>query len=114
MHNCPHCHQELSAFAFYCPRCSKPVGELAVEADMLSIWWLNVDLLPHVKCGVKTLKHGTEYLNLSSVSPSRPASGKTEILFTARTPAGDETIIPVSAVEVFTEAMNSSQEWKIQ
>jgi hypothetical protein len=114
MHNCPHCHQELSVFAFYCPRCGKQTGELIVEGDMLSAWWLNIDMNPQEKWSMKTLKRGLGYLNLSNISEGRPKHNVLELVFTAVAPMGKEETIRKGVVEIFTEILNPSQEWEIQ
>jgi hypothetical protein len=117
MHNCPHCRQELSTFAFYCPRCQRPVGELRVEGDMLGIWWVGADGAPAKKWGVKTFRSGDDYLNLRSVSPERPSATphQTTITFIVRQDNGQEQRVERSAVEVFAEVSQPKvQEWQIQ
>lgn len=117
MHNCPHCRQELAAFAFYCPRCQRPTGALGVEGVMLAVWWLDADGAPSKKWALKTLKNGADYLNLVSVSPVRPsaATRPTIITFTASLGAGQPQRIEKSAVEVFEEVSRPEmQEWQVR
>ena len=116
MHHCPHCHQELERFAFYCPRCGKPVGELVVEGDLLSILWLDIDLKAQGKWGIKTLKSGSDYLNLTGISESRPKrnANASSLRFTARTLAGEGRDIVKEAAEIFAEIQTSSQEWEVE
>jgi hypothetical protein len=117
MHNCPHCRQELSTFAFYCPRCRGKIGELRTDADMLAIWWLNAQGDTAKKWAVKTLKSGSDYLNLLSVSPACPsaASRQTTITFMAGQRLGDKETFERRAVDVFAEVSRSEmQEWQIQ
>ena len=116
MYNCPHCRQELTIFAFYCPRCQRPVGELRVEGVMLAIWWLDAAGAPVQKWGVKALKSGADYLNLVSVSPSRPSynDAGTIITFTANPPSGVQKRIELKAIDVFAEVSRPEmQEWQI-
>ncbi|MGB7925481.1 MAG: hypothetical protein WCF57_19740 [Pyrinomonadaceae bacterium] len=107
----------MKTFAFYCPRCQRPIGKLQVEGVMLAIWWLDADGAVAKKWGVKTLKSGEDYLNLLSVSPSRPSATaqQTTITLTARQDTGQEQRIERSAVEVFAQVSQPEmQEWQIQ
>ncbi|HKS28141.1 MAG TPA: hypothetical protein VJS44_09990 [Pyrinomonadaceae bacterium] len=104
-------------FAFYCPRCQRPTGAMGVEGVMLAVWWLNAEGGPSKKWSLKTLKSGSDYLNLLSVSPARPAAaeGKTTITFMATLGSGPETPINKSAIDVFNELLRQDiQEWQIQ
>jgi hypothetical protein len=117
MHNCPNCPQELSTFAFYCPRCQRPIGELRVDGDILVVWWVDARGEPSEKWAVKTFKSGTDYLNLIGVSPSRPSASQhqTTIEFTVRPLEGDEQRIEKRATEVFAEVSRAEmQEWQIK
>jgi hypothetical protein len=117
MHDCPNCHQELSTFAFYCPRCKHPIGELRVEGDILVVWWLDVKGEPVKKWAVKTFKSGNDYLNLVGVSPSRPSASQARqtIEFMVRPLGGEEHPLEKHVTEVFAEVSRAEiQEWKIQ
>jgi|GEM_PF-3065623 len=119
MYNCPHCRQSFNTFAFYCPCCQRPVGEMQVEGVMLAAWWLDAAGQPASKWGVKTLKSGQDDLDLVAVSPQRPSTkpGETSITFRAMTtqPGGGETSVQVAAAAVFAELLRSDvQEWEIQ
>lgn len=120
MYNCPHCQQLLTTFAFYCPCCRRPVGEMRVEGVMLAVWWLDAAGAPASKWGVKTLKSGSDYLDLISVSPRRPSTkpAETTITFTvAASQSGGAQRPPIErrALEVFAELSKLDiQEWQIQ
>ena len=111
MHDCPHCRQELRSFAFWCPRCGKLVGKVNVEGVMLVKWWLNADHSQQQRCGVKTLKRGTQYIDVASVSPEYPQSDTVEIVFST-TKEGES--YPQRIRQFFSEAVDPSQEWNIQ
>lgn len=120
MYNCPHCQQSFNTFAFYCPCCQRPVGEMRVEGVMLAVWWLDVTGSPAAKWGVRTLKSGSDYLDLLEVSPRCPSikPGGTTVTFTVKTSqsgVGASRAIERKAVEVFEELMKSDvQEWQVQ
>jgi hypothetical protein len=84
---------------------------------MLAIWWLDANGNAKTKWGIRTLKSGAEYLNLLSVSPSRPSfiQAQTTIKFRARTVGGQEKPYELSAVDVFAEVSKPEvQEWQIK
>ncbi|HEX8072862.1 MAG TPA: hypothetical protein VF546_23150 [Pyrinomonadaceae bacterium] len=115
MYDCPYCRQELTAFAFYCPRCRRPVGELHVEGDMLTVWWLDAGGEQAARWGLKTLKRGAEDLNLVGVAPERPTADNLAFKLRARLDQGSELVFERSAVEVFAVVSEQEmQEWQIQ
>jgi hypothetical protein len=90
---------------------------MGVEGVMLAVWWLDANGTPAKKWSLKTLKSGTDYLNLLSISPTRPSATnrQTTITFTASLGQGREQRIDKSAVEVFNELLRPEmQEWQIQ
>jgi hypothetical protein len=92
------------------------VGELVVDGDLLSIVWLDLDQKAQAKWGVKTLKSGSEYLNLTSISESRPDrnTNTSTLQFTARTLAGVERSFVKQAIEIFAGILTPSQEWEVE
>lgn len=114
MHYCPNCHQELNGFAFHCPRCRKPVGELAVEGDLLAIWWLEIDSGRSEKYGIKALKRAGEFLNLAGIFPVRPDQNSEFIEFTAHTLSGNDASFRSKVSDVFAELQQASQEWEVE
>jgi hypothetical protein len=109
MHGCPHCNQELTTFAFYCPRCNKLVGIVEVDGVMLALTWLDASGRPVKKFALKTLKQGPSYLNVKTVSPQYPTNKTTEVVFTL----ADGRQLRQNLLEFFAAVLDPSQEWNI-
>lgn len=109
MHKCPYCNQEVNSFAFYCLRCSKPIGQVVIEGELLALWWIDTSNNPLKKAGMKTLKRGNEYLNVASISPPQPSPDVAEITFTL----SNRDFITQKVSDFFAQAVSPSQEWNI-
>jgi len=114
VHHCPKCHQELNAFAFYCPRCKTPSGELSVKGDLLSVWWLDIDGSPEKEYAIKTVTKTGQSLNLQGVNPRRPDHRSNRVSFSANTLAGQSANFEKNVVDLFTALQDPSQEWEIE
>jgi hypothetical protein len=80
-----------------------------VEGEMLALWWLDSNNNPIKKVGMKTLKRGDRYLNVTSISASYPTAEVPEITF-ATSEIGD---VRQRIPEFLDQAFNTSQEWKV-
>jgi hypothetical protein len=109
MHKCPYCALEYRSFAFYCLRCGRCIGKVGVDGVMVCLYWLDSNSSLESKFCEKTLKHGLNYLDVSSVTPEFPRGSETVFLFT--TPDGKE--LHQNLIDFFNQAMNPTQEWNI-
>lgn len=109
MYNCPHCHQEMKSFVFFCIRCSQLVGQVTVEGQLLTLWWLDINLNQSERILDKTLKRGGNYLDVSSISSGHPTANMSEITFTLT----DGSSISQRLLEFFEQVASPNQEWRI-
>ena len=110
MHKCPHCQQELSSFAFRCIRCSKEVGRVEREGDMLAVWWLDGSGSLIERIRVKTLVSGEISVDARELTYVSNEGGSPYVLITL---ANEDVPRKQDLVEFFLQATKTTQEWKL-